>query len=275
MASSANIAYDIAERVRGLNRRTWARKIMHQTTVRDNDASVRKASNVEAFAVDQDGESVITIPGGSRLCTPAIYSIPCTQGMEQSDFHQKKIDQAMDNLANLIYRETSIIEDANLSNVLDACTKKTDQLVNARVVITFQDIFNAIQLVEKTGSAARFISMARIDFEMMVNDTPNQPGFVQESDRFEYEAGALGDYIGVSIVSCPRDAKEMIPAGTVYVTVAPEVLGQLGIRQDLEVSDFMVEEGKRGWLWNTTERMVVTNPYGVSRVVLKRSKRTA
>lgn len=269
-----SLGEEIAEKARyTIQYESWARRVLAYAALNGNDTGVRKAASVTAYAINMESKGVDIIEPGSRTCSPAIYLIPSLQTLEPSELVQARREKSIDKVVDALKTELQVAEDTNLVSLLDFAVVDIAHIVRARSLITPRELFDAIQMVEKTGSPATYISMTRADFQSMVLEAHGTPGLINETNKEYIMRGQLASYIGVPIIVAPQGVKDCLRVGTAYVTALPAVVGHLNVQRDMEVSIFQVEDGLTGWMYDTTERMVITNPYGVAKVTVKRSSK--
>jgi hypothetical protein len=261
---------DIARRSNEMLADAWSRRVLRFRTKIGRSEVVRKALNVESFAFGKDGGAIAPL-FGFREFVPAEFHSLLPRDVEKDNLSPKNLPRTLENLALLTRADLETKENLRVSRLFERCCEKTEQVV-ATHSLTAKCFFDAIALVERTGSAATFITVHRDDVDTFIYELE---GFRQEPNRTRRGLGFVGKFDGIDILVPTSVVENVAVRGCAWVTVAPEAVGcydevvayHLNPYKQLLESEPNEEERKTlGWTVEGEHRLFIVNPYGVAKI---------
>lgn len=262
---------DIAARMSQMLADAWARKVMHYWPIK-TPGPARKALNVEAFAFANDGAAIDVLRDVREFIAPEFQTLT-TQDVDSEDLVAKMLPRTTERIALLARVDLETKENTRVAKLFDRCCEKTGQTVTAHC-LTAKSFFDAIAMVERTGSAASFITVHREDAQEFICDLQ---GYRQESDKTRRGLGYVGKFDGIDVVVPTLVVDNVVKRGCAYVTVAPIAIGGfeeavsysfVPYSQLVEPTEPDPASAKKplGWTVTGLHRLYANNPYGVARI---------
>lgn len=245
----------------------WSRRVLPYENVKEQPL-VRKALNVEAFTFEADGGAIDPV-SGVREFRPMEFPTLLTRDVETDDLTAKAIQHTTRSIALETRALLEAKENLRVSQIFDRCCVKTEQRVVTHALAS-KSFFDAIAMVERTGSPVSFITVHRAD---AANFECELEGFRSEDDPVQRGLGFVGKFDGIDIITPTNVVDDVVQRGCAYVTVAPEAIGLFEEAEAYHFAPYqqLVEAEKEakkaiGWTIAGSHRLYISNPYGVARI---------